>query len=157
LNQQQPAAHRPSLLGILILGCRLVVGVVFLYASLNKIADPFGFADAVYNYRVLPIVLLHPFALLLPWVEAVAGFSLLLGLYRRGAALLAALMALAFTIAVSAALARGLDISCGCFHTDGGAAVGRDLLVRDFFLLAACVFLLFAPIGAGRARTGPAA
>jgi len=47
-----------------------------------------------------------------------------------------------FTIAVGSALARNLDISCGCFHTDGGASVGLSLLLRDLALLAACVLLL---------------
>lgn len=121
------------------LACRLVVGGVFVYASLGKLADPAGFAMAVSHYRLVPLPILHVFASLLPVVEMVAGASLVLGFRTRGAALVAGAMTLVFSAAIAAALARNLDISCGCFHTDGGHAVGLSLLWRDALLLAACV------------------
>ncbi|MHB8077944.1 MAG: MauE/DoxX family redox-associated membrane protein [Candidatus Krumholzibacteriia bacterium] len=135
----------PAWAAALGLACRLGAGATFLYASLDKIADPAGFARAVFHYRLLPLALLHPFALLLPWLEAVIGVALLAGLLRRGAALLAAGLTVVFLGAIAAALARGLDISCGCFHTAGGHAVGVGLLWRDLLLLAACL----APLGLG--------
>ncbi len=124
------------LLGIL---CRAGVGSVFIYASLDKLSHPDGFAQAVYHYRMVPMTLLHPFALLLPMVELVLGIALILGWARRGAALLGGTLSLVFIVALSIALARGLDISCGCFHTDGGHQVGMSLLVRDAVLLLACL------------------
>ncbi len=133
---QTPAPAWPAALG---LACRFAAGATFLYASLDKIADPAGFARAIFHYRLLPTALLHPFALLLPWLEAVAGVALLAGLLRRGAALLATAMTVMFLGAIAAALARGLDITCGCFHTEGGHAVGVGLLWRDLALLAACL------------------
>ena len=123
----------------LALACRLAAGATFLFASLDKIAHPAGFALAIFHYRLVPAALLHPFALLLPWIEAVVGIALLTGLWRRGAALLATAMTVMFLGAIAAALARGLDISCGCFHTEGGHAVGVGLLLRDLALLAACL------------------
>ena len=48
--------------GALCLLCRLAVGGTLLYASLDKIAHPSEFAQAVYNYRLVPLPLLHPFA-----------------------------------------------------------------------------------------------
>lgn len=119
--------------------CRLVVGGIFVYASLDKLADPAGFAQAIYHYRMAPLALLHPFALLLPMAELVLGAALILGVARRGAALLAAALSVLFLAAISTALLRGLDISCGCFHTDGGHAVGLSLLIRDVLLLLACL------------------
>ena len=68
-----------------------------------------------------------------------AGVALLAGLLRRGAALLAAAMTVMFLGAIAAALARGLDITCGCFHTEAGHAIGVGLLWRDLALLAACL------------------
>jgi len=133
--QSRPRAAHSWLGNGFVFLCCLVIGGVFIYASLDKIAHPGSFAKAVHNYRLLPLALLHPLAVLLPWVEAVVGVSIIIGIARRGAALLALLMTVMFIVAVSAALARNLDISCGCFHTDGGSSVGLDLLIRDIGLL----------------------
>ncbi len=135
-------ARRGTAAALLVLAARLGAGATFLWASTGKIADPVGFAQAVYNYRLVPDVLLHPFALLLPWLEAVIGVALLCGLARRGASLLAATLTVAFIAAISAALARGLDITCGCFEPGNGHAVGLGLLARDLALLVACVLPL---------------
>lgn len=123
----------------LSLACRLLVGGVFIWASLDKVAHPAEFAKAIHHYRLVPYVLLHPAALLLPAVELLAGVALVAGWQRRGAALLCALMLAVFVAAIASALVRGLDISCGCFDTDGGHAVGLDLLWRDVLLLLACL------------------
>ena len=123
----------------LALLCRLAVGGIFVYASLDKLAHPDAFAVAVHHYRLVPIPLLHVFAGLLPVVEIVTGIALIAGFRVRGAALLSALMTLVFTVAIATALARGLDISCGCFNTDGGHGVGMSLLIRDVVLLALCL------------------
>ena len=123
----------------LALICRLAVGGVFVFASLDKLAHPDAFAVAVSHYRMVPMPLLHSFASLLPMVELVAGAALILGFRVRGAALLSALMTVVFIIAIAAALFRGLDISCGCFNTDGGHGVGLSLLLRDVVLLVLCL------------------
>jgi len=129
--------------------CRLVVGGVFIWASLDKLAHPGEFAKAIHHYRLVPYALLHPVALLLPAVEFVAGAALVVGWWRRGAAILCGVMLLVFIVAIATALVRGLDISCGCFNTDGGHGVGLDLLWRDLLLLLACLPPLLA------ARGGP--
>jgi len=121
--------------GWLVLVCRLAVGGIFIYASLDKLAHPAAFAQAIHHYRLVPDVLLHAWTHLLPVLEFVTGTALVLGLWRRGAALVAAGLTVLFMVAIAAALARGLDISCGCFHTDGGHGVGLDLLLRDAVLL----------------------
>ncbi|MFH2052277.1 MAG: MauE/DoxX family redox-associated membrane protein [bacterium] len=123
----------------IVLLCRLAVGGIFIYASLDKLAHPGAFAAAIDNYRMVPYPLLHPMAHLLPVLEMLMGLGLVLGVLRRGAALIAALLTLVFIVAIASALARGLDISCGCFHTDGGHGVGLDLLVRDVVLLLLCL------------------
>ena len=133
---------------LLVMICRLVLGVVFIYASWDKLLDPAGFAQNIHHYRMVPYALLHPFAVFLPMLEMVVGVALILGIQLRGAALLTLLMNLMFIVALATALARGLDISCGCFHTDGGHAVGVSLLVRDAFLALACLPpLLFQRVG----------
>lgn len=126
-------------MGWLVLTCRLVVGGIYIYASLDKLGDPSGFAEAIFNYRLLPYAVLHPAAHLLPVLELIVGAALVLGVGRRGAALIAAVLTVVFVAAIASALMRNLDISCGCFHTDGGHQVGLDLLGRDLILLLLCV------------------
>jgi uncharacterized membrane protein YphA (DoxX/SURF4 family) len=130
--------------GFLVLACRLVVGGVFIYASLDKLGHPRAFAEAISHYRLVPYSLLHLCAHLLPVVEFVLGSALVLGIGRRGAALLAGVLTVVFMAAISSALIRNLDISCGCFNTDGGHAVGLDLLWRDAILLLLCLPPLLA-------------
>lgn len=124
---------------------RLIVGGVFVYASLDKIQNPQAFAQAISNYRILPYNLLHPIALFLPWLEMICGGALIIGFRQRAAAWLLALMTLIFIFGITSALSRGLDISCGCFHTEGGHGVGIDLLWRDALLMAGALSLTASP------------
>ena len=133
------SAARENLVPALTLLCRWTVGLIFLYASLDKLLHPAAFAQVIANYRLVPMPLLHAIAGLLPVVEAVTGVALILGWQRRGAALLATLMTVIFMAAIASALSRDLDISCGCFHTEGGHGVGLDLLLRDTLLLLAAL------------------
>lgn len=156
MNEQPAAgagrAHANGAVAWIVLACRLIVGATFLYASLDKLAHPVAFAQSVHNYHLLPLSLLHPFALFLPALEATVGVALLAGFWRRGAALLGTVMAAMFLTALGSAIARGLDISCGCFQTSGGHTVSADLLLTDTLLLIACLWLLVAPtIGWGLA------
>lgn len=139
---------------LLVLACRLAVGGILIYASLDKLAQPAAFAETINHYRMLPGSLLHAMAQLLPVVEIVTGAALILGVNTRGAALLAAGLTLLFMIAITSALVRNLDISCGCFHTQGGHRVGLDLLWRDFVLLVLCLPPLLAKhVGPGLYRS----
>ncbi len=130
---------RRTAVDLVTLACSLAAGAVFLYASIDKIHHPGAFAQAIANYRMVPMPLLHAFAWLLPMAEAIVGLALIVGWQRRGAALLAAAMTVMFIIAIATALARGLDISCGCFETAEGGRIGLDLLIRDVLLLAAAL------------------
>ena len=130
---------------LFVLACRLFVGGVFIYASLDKLAHPQAFAEVIHHYRLTPYPLLHPSAHLLPILEFVIGSALILGLGGRGAALLAGNLTVVFMAAITSALVRNLDISCGCFNTDGGHDVGLDLLWRDGILLLMCLPPLLAP------------
>lgn len=132
------------MIAALVLLCRLAVGGVYIYASLDKLAHPQAFAAAIDNYHLVPYALLHPAALLLPMVEFVLGVALVVGVARRGASLIAAVLLVVFIVAIASALSRGLDISCGCFNTDAGHGVGVSLLFRDLGLLLLCLPPLFA-------------
>jgi uncharacterized membrane protein YphA (DoxX/SURF4 family) len=105
-----------------ILAARSFVGILFIIASIDKIADPTAFAASVGNYKIVSGSLLLILATILPWIELLAGLFLLLGIFRHGSALLLSTLLCIFTLAVISALVRGLDITCGCFTQDPAAS-----------------------------------
>ncbi|MFI5184330.1 MAG: MauE/DoxX family redox-associated membrane protein [Vicinamibacteria bacterium] len=139
--------------GVLTLVLAIVLGAVFVYASLDKIAHPGDFARIIYHYRLVgPSASVGPLpanlvAVMLPWVEMVAGIALISGVWRREAAGLAALLLMIFLGSVSWALVHGIDIeNCGCFTVTGaGRGAGIKLLLEDLGLLAAAIFVAVSP------------
>jgi uncharacterized membrane protein YphA (DoxX/SURF4 family) len=109
----------------------IVIGAVFVVAGLAKIGDPATFAAQVHNFRLTPIVLENLVAVILPWVELVAGTALIVGMRRRAAACICAALMILFTVAVAQAAARGLDFECGCFGKAGSSTVGLKKLVEN--------------------------
>lgn len=118
---------------------RLIVGGVFIYASLDKLMNQEEFSKAIYNYKFLPSVFINIFAVVIPWIELLAGLFLILGIYKRGSSFLIAFLLIIFIIALVQAYARGLDIDCACFSLESSGQKS-DILVRiieDIFLLIA--------------------
>lgn len=123
------------------LALRLLVGGVFVGAGGLKILDPAAFATAVDNYRLVPPVADNLVALTLPWIEVAAGIMVLAGIWLRAAAAVITVLTAVFLLAILSALARGLNIDCGCFGTVGGRHVGLTTLALDgtLFVLALCL------------------
>jgi len=116
--------------------CQIAIGAIFLVAALPKIGDVSAFAKQVHNYRMLPIALENLFAMTLPWIELVAGLALVLGIRARAGATLSAGLMVVFLVAIAQAVARGLDIDCGCFGTSDASQVGIKRLAEDVLFLA---------------------
>jgi uncharacterized membrane protein YphA (DoxX/SURF4 family) len=127
------------------------LGAVFVYASLDKIANPQEFAKIVYRYRLagptaaLGVVPANTLAVVLPWLELVTGVLLITGVWRREAAALAGGMLVMFLVAVSYVLWQGIDVAhCGCFTVGGeGRSAGWTLIATDLGLLALAVYVMF--------------
>lgn len=128
----------------IILFLRLFVGGVFIYASIDKIAHPAQFAHAIENYRILPHFIVNILAIILPWIELVSGLLLVSGVWRGASALVISGLLTMFIIAIMAGLARGLDITCGCFTTTGGEKLGLSLILRDVILLLITIHILIS-------------
>lgn len=141
------AASSTMFLRTLALPARVLLGGVLIYAGFSKLNDGWRFAEAIANYRLLPAQANQILALVLPWLEVALGLLLILGLWLRAAAGLSMLLFLGFAVAVIAALARNLDISCGCFGTGGATQVGIKTLALDVVCFACgLVILLSRPI-----------
>ena len=139
------------------LGLRLLLAGVFVYAGVGKLRDPAAFAADVAAFRLVPGGVSDLLAVYLPWLEVLAGASLLgprgraghggprtqgWRVLRRGGLVLLIGMLVVFTAALLSAAWRGLDLTCGCF----GAAWQIEGYVwpigRNVLLLAGCVWLV---------------
>jgi uncharacterized membrane protein YphA (DoxX/SURF4 family) len=129
---------------------RLVLGAVFALAALAKITAPGLFREDVAAYHLLPPALVGPFALALPWIEALLALYLLVGLFLRPTAVATAALLLVFIGALAISLARGTTAhGCGCLPTSGplgslplvawwagGATISPFDVVRDLIFVA---------------------
>lgn len=140
----------------LSLPVRLYLGYVFIFACLHKIAHPGMFAVDVATYDILPISLINLMALILPWLELFAGIMLVTGVRVRAAALLIAAMMVMFIVALALALHAGIDMSCGCFASQGAQGedpISMETVFRDLGWLVLSLYVLVfdgQPLGVER-------
>ena len=95
---------------------RVFLGIIFIYASIDKIIDPLKFSDAIDNYHITPVEMNNLAALVVPWIELVAGVFLIIGIYVRGSSTIIILLLIWFIFILSQALVRGINVNCGCFN-----------------------------------------
>jgi len=124
---------------------RLVVGLTFIYASYYKIVEPGDFAKSIWYYHLVPGSLINLMAVILPWVELVCGVFLILGIAYRGSVILVGLMTVVFILAIASAIARGIDLDCGCFKAakSSSESTWRSLLM-DLGLIVLLLQLFFS-------------
>jgi uncharacterized membrane protein YphA (DoxX/SURF4 family) len=128
---------------------------MFVCASLDKIADPAGFARIVYQWQTLGPVPSNLVAVILPWIELLAGLLLIAGVWKREAAAVVAVLLVVFIVAAVGVLVRGIDVdNCGCtsvaaastapaWPPDWMRGVGWFLIARNLVLLAGALVLVF--------------
>jgi uncharacterized membrane protein YphA (DoxX/SURF4 family) len=130
---------------------QLALGAIFVIAAIPKIADPPSFAHMIYNYRLVPASLINLSALVMPWVELLAGIALLLGVWKSAARSVVGILLAVFIIAISINLARNNAIDCGCFNVaDRGKTHEQRMfdmkvdVVRDLGMLLMVAQLWYA-------------
>jgi uncharacterized membrane protein YphA (DoxX/SURF4 family) len=115
----------------LLLLFRVVLGGLFIYAGVVKVGHPLDFAQDIRNYRLVGQSLSFIAAVVLPWLEILAGAFLIAGIWKRGAALVITGLLVFFIVLTLVTMARGLDIDCGCFgalsRKSGWSVVLEDL------------------------------
>lgn len=146
-EDMSPTPSRSELGPALTWLARLSLAGVFLAAAAPKLADPVAFAAAIANYQAFPDASVNLIATLVPALELVGALALLTP-WRRGGALLLAGLLLGFTALLAVSLARGLDLSCGCFGASASETadpVSALHLLRNLGLLALAALVLAAP------------
>ena len=144
----------PLVPGIIYHIFRILLGVIFVVASLEKIARPWDFGRAIYAYHLLtgPLAyFISPIAIIMPVMELVAGFLLIINRLVRPSAIIILAMNFVFMIAIGSAMARGMDIDCGCGLDSGiiavlaGTQAGWGAMTRDLIFVIMNIVVLFSP------------
>ena len=129
------------------LAARLVVGGVWLVAGALKVGTPSDSIHAVQAYDLLPSSVAQWVGVGMPAVELVVGLALVAGVFVRGAAVLSAVLLVAYIVAISSVWARGIKIDCGCFGGGGAdpnaASAYPWEIARDTGLLLLSLFLVW--------------
>ena len=137
---------RTRLVDHLVLVVRLVLGAIFVVAGASKIGHGAEFAAQIAGFRILPQPVIAPMALALPFLEVLLGGYLILGLFTRAAAWIAALLLALFDGAIASAVVRGMTVSCGCFGPNDKTVTTWAEVARDaIFVLLAVIVALRAP------------
>ncbi len=132
-----------------IIALRLVIGGIFIYASIGKLLNPEDFGRAIRGYDLLPLGSISFLSVILPFVEFLSGLFLILGIFKRGSTFIIIAMLLAFLIGLTQAYARGLSIDCGCFslssseNLQGGYYLFIRIVQDILMLIAAFVIYNF--------------
>lgn len=141
-SRKQPAGSAFGTARVVYHALRLLLGGIFLYASYDKILHPEAFAEAVYNYQILPDGLVNLTALVLPWLELLLGLCLIAGVWLPGTNLISSGLLSVFIAALVFNQLRGLDIHCGCFSTETSEGpAGILTVIRDLFFWAISIYL----------------
>ncbi len=134
------------------LAARLILGATFIYASYHKILAPAEFAKVIYGYDLFPSGTINLIAVVIPFIELIAGTALIMGIYPRSAALIINTMLVFFILIISVNLIRGHEFDCGCFSvlTDRTTNSPSFMLGRNLVLLAMGIYI--DGYGSGRSR-----
>ena len=133
---------------ILLLLCRLVLAVVFIYAGVQKFLQPDVFFEEIEAYRLLPNAVVYFGAYFLPTLEIAVGIGVLFRVTLKWSALLIIALNVVFILAILLAWMRGLDIDCGCFGESDELIANYSIyyakiIMRDFLFIIMGVTIFF--------------
>ena len=124
---------------------RAFVGGYFVYAAIPKIMEPLAFATSIAHYGIMPSWAVHGYALIVSWLELVAGIALVTGFRVRASSAICGVLLVMFTVAVAYAVVLGLKIDCGCFGSQGGDEVSWFKVSKNTAMIAMCAYLWWKP------------
>ena len=108
-----------------------------------SLASPSEFARGIDNFKLLPWPVSVALAFYLPWLEIFCALGLVFRFLYRGALTLLIMLMVVFTLAITAAKVRGLDITCGCFGHASQQWSFPSHLATNLAILAGLLVLFF--------------
>ncbi len=131
-----------------VLIIRVLLGALLLVAGALKVGHPAELAENIAGFRLLPAHVAGPLALALPYIELMLGAYLILGLFTRAVAAIAAVQFFCYAGAVASALVRHIAANCGCFGPNDAAVADWPHVALDLTLAFASLFVAWAAPGA---------
>jgi len=116
---------------------RVYLGYFFIYASLSKIPRSAQFAEAIANYQLIPYMFVNFVALVLPWIELVAGIFLIIGFKLRSSTIMIGILLIMFDVMLLINIYWGAPIACGCVDAVGEAIGWKKVLENALMLIFA--------------------
>jgi len=123
---------------------RWLLGAVLVAAGGFKAAHPVEFHADLVAYGIgLPDAWLRGTAVMLPWLEVVAGIALGVDLWPETIRFVSVGLSAVFVAVLAQAMVRGVEVRCGCFGplTPGWFNEPWFALGRALSLLAASIWL----------------
>ncbi|MEO8287862.1 MAG: MauE/DoxX family redox-associated membrane protein [Chloroflexota bacterium] len=127
-----------------LLFARLCVGGVFVVSGIGKWLDKPGTEASMSKYLFLPRGSGRFIANVFPFLELLIGLALIFGLLTRVASAGAFLLFVLFTGLIVYDLSRGKNQSCHCFGKLSDDKLTPMAVVRNLFLMALSLLVLFA-------------
>ncbi|MBX3043801.1 MAG: DoxX family membrane protein [Candidatus Kapabacteria bacterium] len=128
----------------IILIARIILGYIFITYGAGKISNPEKFASEIANFALVPEFTLNILALILPWVEFLAGVFILFGIRLKSSSIITGGLMILFVFSVAWAMAMGLDINCGCSSTNP-QKVGLPKLLENVGLFTLSLYIFLFP------------
>lgn len=128
---------------------QIIVGVVFLYASFDKILDPETFARSIVRYDLGAVMhmMTNLIALIIPWVELIVGFFLIFNIIKDTSTDVVMILLILFIGLLLQAHLRGLNIeNCGCtraVHTGDDPDFLVTRIYQDILLFIMILFVKY--------------
>ncbi|MDQ2865782.1 MAG: DoxX family membrane protein [Candidatus Eremiobacteraeota bacterium] len=126
---------------------RFVVGALLMLAGALKIGHAAQLASAVAGFRLLPAPAVSFVGIVLPYFEILLGLYLVIGLFTRISAIVAALAFALYAGAIASAIVRGIPADCGCFGPNDVAVADWPHVAFDLVLAVIAAFIAYGAPG----------
>ncbi len=100
---------------VMTAGLRVAVGIILIVAGALKVGHPAALAASIADFRLFPPQFVAPLAIVLPYLELFVGAYLVIGLFTRVMAAIAAVQFTVYGLAIASAVLRHIQANCGCF------------------------------------------
>ena len=120
---------------------RVALGVLLVVTGALKVGHAPDLASAIAGFRLLPGAIVAPMAIILPYFELLIGGYLIVGLFTRICAAVAAAQFTIYAAAIASAVIRNIPANCGCFGPHHQATADWPHVAFDLALALLAAFV----------------